>query len=150
MRALGIEVTGSSIHWIILDGSQKSGSIELLDNSTYALPVAYAEPIENLLAMKKVIQDTVVSKKTEKIGIIKADKSASVNRIKIECIIEQAAYECKLPLKLIAPQTIAAIQKRIFLKKVGSTIEIAFNGGKPIEPKYLLKAVFCAWNLMDD
>ena len=142
MRALGIEITGSDTLLAILDGTSKQARVEVLSSSRLPLPPD-PEQVNRLMALQKQIRGVFVSEQVERVGVIRADKGCSPVRAKIECIIQLAAAE----VKLVAPQTISAIDKRKLQQIADPQLQL---GIEQISPGYLRKAACCAWSLVND
>jgi hypothetical protein len=50
---------------------------------------------------------------------------------------------------MIAPQTVRAAQDRKVHQVTGSSLPQAYNSGNQINPKYLQKAAYCAWSVLN-
>jgi len=146
VRALGIEITGSDTLLAILDGTSKQARVEVLSSSRLPLPPD-PEQVNRLMALQKQIRGVFVSEQVERVGVIRADKGCSPVRAKIECIIQLAAAEVSIPCKLVAPQTISAIDKRKLQQIADPQLQL---GIEQISPGYLRKAACCAWSLVND
>jgi len=145
MRVLGIEITGTTIHWLLLEGDSTSGSIHYLPEGKLQCPISGSRPGQNYILLKNIIVANLRKSAPDKVSIIKADVSSGVGRTKMECIVEIACEETGVPCDLIHANSIANIMKKKFIEVVGDTPENAYNNGEAISPKYLTKAFFCAW-----
>ncbi len=149
MRILGVEIKGDCAHWIILDGNNMNWNIDLMEKNKLDLPKSENSPIENLIALKQLVFNTFQNKNIDEVRIIRADAhSASVIRIKIECMLQMACSELRINCSLIACQTITAIEKRKFLKVTGRNSSEVLNASQPL-PQYLYRAALCAWSGLD-
>jgi hypothetical protein len=146
VRALGIEIAGSSTQLIILDGTAKVCKIELLNPSKLPLPPD-SEEVNRLSALKKQVYEVLKSKQVESAGIIRADPGSSPLRAKVECVIQLAAADASVPCKLVPAQTVAAAQKRRVSEVAGNPVHQVLE---QVSPGYLRKAAFCAWCVLND
>ena len=101
MRVLGIEIAGSNVQMILLKGTAKIFTIDILSPSKLPLPPD-PEEVNRLLALKKQVYDLLKSNSVESIGIIRADPGSSPLRAKVECVIQLAAADASVPCKLVA------------------------------------------------
>lgn len=149
MRTLGIDIVSSDLHWIILDGTRTGGSCELLPRSTVSLPQSAPDTIGNLLLLKDYISTVLKDKTVEAVGVIRADSGSSPLRAKIECMVEYASKDANIPCDTIPVQTVRAAEARKVVQVAGRTLEQAFFAGNGIHPKYLTKAAYCAWSIIN-
>ncbi len=145
MRALGVEISGSDSILVILDGSANNFDIELLSLSRLALPAAGPE-VDQLIALKRQMQEILKSNRVERVGVIRADLGTSPIRAKVECMIQVASSEVSVPCTLVASQTVAAAEKRKIGAVAGAGLEQAL---REIKPGYLRKAAHCAWSVLN-
>ena len=146
MRVIGIEIAGSEIRWAILDGDNKTGSIDGVEPPKLTLPVSGSDEADNLITLRDQVRTALTAKKPDSVAIIRADKGTSVMRAKMECIVQLAAKEAKVPCKLISPLTVDAAKKRKIQNVTGTTFEGAY--GKP-QFSYLIPALYCAWSVLN-
>ena len=146
MKVMGIEVAGSDTIWAILVGTKSGGTIEMTTPAKLPLPVSGSGEIENLIALRGQIQDLLISRHVDAVGVVRADHSSSVVRAKIECMIQLAAKEANIPCYLVSVQTVIAAQKRKVVQVTGTSFEQAF--GK-IQPGYVNRALHCAWSVLN-
>jgi hypothetical protein len=146
MRVLGIEIISADPCWVVLDGDNHSGSLEIIEPSRQRLPTSEIDEVGNLLQLKQLVTNTFRNKNIEKIGLIRAGKQCSPLRCKVEFIIQYACKELGLPCLLVPPQTIHAVRERKVHQVTGSSLIEIYNGGSEIDPRYLEKAAYCAWS----
>jgi hypothetical protein len=146
MRVLGIEIAGSNVQMILLKGTAKIFTIDILSPSKLPLPPD-PEEVNRLLALKKQVYDLLKSNSVESIGIIRADPGSSPLRAKVECVIQLAAADASVPCKLVAAQTASAALKR----KIGDLAgDACLQLVQQLAPAYLRKAALCAWCVHND
>jgi hypothetical protein len=149
MRALGIEIISADPCWVVLDGSNTAGSLESIEPSRQRLPTSEEDEVGNLLQLKQVVTNILRHNRIEKIGLIRAGKMCTPLRCKVEFIIQCACKELGLPCVLVAPQTIHAARERKVQQVTGSSLVEIYNGGNEIDPRYLEKAAYCAWSVLN-
>jgi hypothetical protein len=149
MRVLGIEIISADPCWVVLDGDNHSGSLERIEPSRQKLPTSEVNEVGNLLQLKQLVINTLQRHAIEKAGLIHAGRQCSPLHSKVEFIIQYACKELGLPCLLVAPQTIHALRKRKVQRVTGSSLIEIYNGGSEIDPKYLEKAAYCAWSVLD-
>ncbi len=149
MRVLGIEIISADPCWIVLDGSNTTGSLEIIEPSRQKLPTSEGDEIGNLLQLKQLVANTFRQNGIEKVGLIRAGKMCTPLRCKVEFIIQYACKELGLPCLPFAPQTIHAAQQRKVQQVAGASLIDIYNSGKEINPKYLEKAAYCAWSAIN-
>ena len=149
MRVLGIEIVSADPCWIVLDGSNTAGSLEIIEPSRQRLPTSEEDEIGNLLQLKQLVANTLRHNRIEKIGLIRAGKMCTPLRCKVEFIIQYGCKELGLPCLLVAPQTIHAARERKVQQITGSSLIEIYNGGNEIDPRYLEKAAYCAWSVLN-
>lgn len=149
MRVLGIEIISADPCWIVIDGTNTTGSLEIIEPSKQRLPTSEGDQIGNLLQLKQLVTNTLRHNNIEKVGLIRAGKQCTPLRCKVEFIIQCACKELGLPCLLIAPQTIHAAQERKVQQIAGASLIEIYNLGKEINPKYLEKAAYCAWSAVN-
>src|ERR1700722_3126576 len=145
MRALGIEVAGSDSRLVILDGTAEDFKLELVSPSRLPLPAAGPE-VDKLIALKKQMHEVLKSNQVEGVGIIKADQGTSPIRAKVECMIQVASSDASIPCALVAPQTVAAAEKRKVNAIARPGLDQTLLG---VSPGYLRKAAHCAWSVLN-
>jgi hypothetical protein len=145
MRVLGVEVSGSESRLVILDGTAEECLIELLPASKLPLPPD-SEQVKSLIALKNQIYGLLKSKHVECVGVIRADGGCSPIRAKVECVIQMAAADAVIPCTLVAPQTVAAAEKRKVSDVAGANLQEAL---RQISPAYLRKAAYCGWTVIN-
>ena len=149
MRVLGIEINSGEPCWIVLDGSNTSGTLEIIEPSRQRLPTSEEDETGNLLQLKQLVMNTLRNNRVEKIGLIRAGKMCAPLRCKVEFIIQYGCKELGLPCLLLAPQTIDAARKRKVQQVMGSSLVDIYNSGDEIDPRYLEKAAYCAWSVLN-
>ena len=149
MRVLGIEIISADPCWVVVDGSDTAGSLEIIEPSRQRLPTSQEDEVGNLLQLKQVVTNILRHNRIEKIGLIRAGKMCTPLRCKVEFNIQCACKELGLPCVLVAPQTVDAARKRKVQKATGSSLIEIYNGGNEIDPKYLEKAAYCAWSVLN-
>lgn len=149
MRVLGIEIISADPCWVVLDGSDTAGVLEIIEPSRQRLPTSEEDEVGNLLQLKQLVANTLRHNRIEKIGVIRAGKMCTPLRCKVEFNIQWACKELGLPCVLVAPQTIDAARKRKVQKVTGSSLIEIYNGGDEIDPRYLEKAAYCAWSVLN-
>lgn len=145
LRVLGIDIASSEIRWIGIEGTSTNGILLPQSSNSVPLPTAEKTELKNLLRLKELIAARLSSGNFQKVGIVRADRSASSIRVKCELIIEIACDEVGIDCELLSTATISAADKRKIAAKTGSSFEEAFNNGDDISPKYLRRAAVCAW-----
>jgi hypothetical protein len=145
MRVLGVEISGSDTRLVILDGTAEDFNIAFPSPSKLRLPAAGPEA-DQLIAFKKQMHEVLKSNQAECLGIIRADFGTSPIRAKVECMIQVASSEASIPCTLVAPQTVAAAEKRKVNAVAGPGLDLAIQG---ISPGYLRKAAYCAWSVLN-
>ncbi|HOX01892.1 MAG TPA: hypothetical protein P5555_05545 [Candidatus Paceibacterota bacterium] len=148
MKVVGIDITGGDVNWIGLEGTQARGQVFLMTKNKLPFPTSHDTDYRNLVALKALIGLSLQSAGAEKVAIVRAGKDCSPLRIKCEFVVELACDELNIPCNLVAPQTIAAAQKRKVPLVTGSSLATAFNSGAAISPQYLEKAAYCAWTAL--
>ncbi len=146
MKVIGIQVAASELRWAILEGNNKSGHIEIIEPSKLLLPVSGADEADNLITLYDQVRTVLTARKSDTVAVIRADKGCSVIRAKIECIIQLAAKEAKVPCKLLSALTINAAKKKKIENITGTTFEGAY--GKA-QPGYIKDALYCAWSVLN-
>lgn len=149
MRVLGIEIISADPCWVLLDGDNHTGSLEIIEPSRQRLPTSETDEVGNLLQLKQLVTNTLRNNDIERIGLIRAGKQCSPLRCKVEFIIQYACKELGLPCLPIAPQTIHAAQVRKVQQVTGRSLIDIYNSGREINPKYLEKAAYCAWSVVN-
>jgi hypothetical protein len=149
MRVLGIEIVSADPCWIVLDGSNTVGLLEIIEPSRQRLPTSEEDEIGNLLQLKQLVANTLRHNRIEKIGLTRAGKMCTPLRCKVEFIIQYGCKELGLPCLLVAPQTIHAARERKVQQVTGSSLIEIYNGGNEIDPRYLEKAAYCAWSVLN-
>lgn len=152
MRVIGIELTASELKWVLLDGQRKQGSLEYMESNKLPFPKIGKTFTENLVALKSQVLLVMKSLQPQCIAIIKAQNgglySSSVERIKMEGVLELAALELDIQCCLVSGKTVDDAEKKKFFTTTSTTIEQAFCDGKAIAPKYLRRAAFAAWTCL--
>lgn len=146
---LGIEIISADPCWIILDGDNTVGLLESIEPSRQRLPTSGEDEVGNLLQLKQVVTNILRHNRIERIGLIRAGKMCTPLRCKVEFIIQCACRDLGLPCVLVAPQTIDAARKRKVQQVTGSSLIEIYNGGNEIDPRYLEKAAYCAWSVLN-
>lgn len=146
MRVLGIEIAGSDTLVVVLKGTADDCSIELLTQSRLQCP-ASGEEVDRLIAFRRQMHDLLQSKSVEIVAIVRADRSSSVIRAKLECMIQLASHDRNTPCMLVAAQTVSAAEKRKVEHVAGVEVARSLRG---IRPAYLKKAIHCAWSCMHE
>jgi hypothetical protein len=149
MRVLGIEIISADPCWVVLDGSDTAGSLEIIEPSKQRLPTSEEDEVGNLLQLKQVVTNILRHNRIEEVGLIRAGKMCTPLRCKVEFNIQCACKELGLPCVLVAPQTVDAARKRKVQKVTGSSLIEIYNGGNEIDPKYLEKPAYCAWSVLN-
>lgn len=149
MRVLGIEIISADPCWVVLDGSNIAGALEIIEPSRQRLPTSEEDETGNLLQLRQLVMNTLRNNRVEKIGLIRAGKTCTPLRCKVEFIIQYGCRELGLPCLLLAPQTIDAARKRKVQQVTGSSLIQVYNGGNEIDPRYLEKAAYCAWSALN-
>jgi hypothetical protein len=149
MRVLGIEVSGTSIRWIVVDGSSTQGRWEFLDTNTVSLPSAGACAAENYKLLQHILTSMISDLKLDMVAVIRADQNSGIDRVKVEVVVEYACLEAGVPCKLIHVNSIVHAQKSKFHQVVKATPATAYGGGTDLAPKYLLRAFYCAWKAIN-
>jgi hypothetical protein len=149
MRVLGIEIISADPCWVVMDGTNTTGLLEVIDPSRQKLPTSEGDEIGNLLQLKQLVMNVLRHNRIEKIGLIRAGKQCSSLRCKVEFIIQYACRDLELPCLLFAPQTIYAAQQRKVKQVAGSSLIEIYNSGNEINPKYLEKTAYCAWSVLN-
>jgi hypothetical protein len=147
MRVLGIEIQSKDVCWVVMDGDKLRGTLQILTKRT--LPESAADDISNLLLLKSVMITDIRDSNLNALAVIRADHNSSVLRSKIECMIQVAANDVGVPCHLISIQTVNAAEKRKLASVTGSNLDVAYNGGNTFQPKYLRRAAFCAWSVIN-
>jgi hypothetical protein len=145
VRVLGIEIAGSDSLLIVLAGTARDCQIEPIMPSRLPLPPD-PEQVNRLVALKRQIYDVLKSTRVECIGVIRADAGCSPLRAKVESMIQIAAVDAAIPCMLVAPQTVAAAEKRKVNDCAGPDTQKAL---REISPRYLSKAAYCAWSVIN-
>jgi hypothetical protein len=148
MRIVGIDIGGAELQWLGLDGSPRGGTIFLLARNKLPMPTTHGSDFENLCELKNLVAVNLRSAHLDGVAIVRAGKDSSPLRAKCEFVVEMACHDLNVPCTLVAPQTIAAAEKRKIVLAAGMTFEAAFNAGAPINPKYLHRAACCAWTVL--
>jgi hypothetical protein len=146
MRALGVEVSSTTVTWILLDGTVAGGRIEYLDPAKLLLPQAAAAEIDNLLELKKFAQLSLSAANVERAGIIRADMGTSPIRAKVECMLQMCFSDLKIPSSLISIQTVNAAIKTGVQRAANASFDDCFG---VVKPAYLQKAGYCAWCVLN-
>jgi hypothetical protein len=149
MRVLGVEIISAEPCWVVMDGDNHTGSLEIIEPSRQKLPTSEADEVGNLLQLKQLVTNTLQHNDIEKVGLIRAGRQCTPLRCKVEFIIQCACKELGLPCLLIPPQTIHAVRARKVQKVTGSSLIEIYNGGNEIDPTYLEKAAYCAWSVLN-
>ena len=149
MRVLGIEIISADPCWVVVDGSDTAGSLEIIEPSRQRLPTSQEDEVGNLLQLKQVVTNILRHNRIEKVGLIRAGKMCTPLRCKVEFNIQCACKELGLPCVLVAPQTVDAARKRKVQKVTRSSLIEIYNGGNEIDPKYLEKPAYCAWSVLN-
>jgi len=140
---------GTVIFEAVSSVAHKSGSLEIVEPSKQRLPTSEADEIGNLLQLKQLVTNTLRNNRIEKIGLIRAGKQCSPLRCKVEFIIQYACKDLRLPCLLVAPQTIHAVRERKIQQVTGRSLIEIYNEGRAIDPRYLEKAAYCAWGVLN-
>ncbi len=149
MKTLGIEIISDSPCWIVLNGNNTSGTLETIEPSRHKFPSSEEDEVSNLLQLKELVINILRQNNIENVGLLRAGIGCKPIRCKVEFIIQYACKELGIPCELIAPQTIAAAEKRKIHQVTGASLIEVFNGGNKISPKYLEKAAYCAWSVLN-
>lgn len=147
MKVLGIEIQGSDTIVVTLSGTKAACTLLVPTRARIALPRAGNAEIKNLLLLKEHVRNLIHTLSCERVAYIAADASASVMRAKLECMVQLAADEQNVISVAVPWQGVAADQKRRVENTTGHSLEDLVGG---IKPKYLTKAVYCAWSQLSD
>lgn len=145
MKVIGVEISGSSIKWVAIEGTNKAGSLVVLQRKTMEVPCSEVSSIKNLLLLRDNLRNELRVNHAELVGIIRADSNSGVERVKSEVMLEQACNELEIECHLFHANTIRNAQKKKVVEVAGNTLEIIYNNGNAINPKYLTNAAYCAW-----
>ena len=148
MRIVGIDIGGTELHWIGLDGSPRRGTVFLLSRNKLPMPTTHGSDFENLCELKNLVAVNLQTAAPDGVAILRAGKDSSPMRVKCEFVVELACRDLIVPCTLVAPQTVAAAEKRKIAQAAGMSFEAAFNSGAQIDPKYLQRAACCAWTAL--
>ena len=148
MKTLGIDFSSTDLEWIGIEGDATKGKLLFQSKNKQPLPTSEANDIENLLLLKEILVAKFASEKFDCVGIVKAGKDCRPPRVKSEFLIELACHEAGIPCQLVPVQTISAAGKRKIIARTGHAFIEVFNGGAPIDPKYLERAAICAWCIL--
>lgn len=137
MKILVTSTSTLKIGWASVTGSQERPVISSkLERITLSDEVD-AGP--GLAALIKTVEMLLQTEKPDEVVIVQAGKSrfnnSSTRRPKVEAVIQIACANRNLPTRLVSPQTIAALRKR--LAKEETSLEIISNEGKDFVPKDL-------------
>ena len=145
---LGIDIVANDLCWIGIEGNSVGGTVLLQTPPKLKFPNAAATEFGNLASLKELVIARLSNERFERVGIVKASAGATPLRAKCEFAIELACHETRTECRLVAAQTISAAEKRKIQHTTGSSLIVAFNGGKEIQPKYLERAATCAWCIL--
>lgn len=148
MRILGIDISGTDIQWVGLDGTPRGGSIILMERNKLPMPSTHSSDFKNLCELRRLVAVNLQSANLDGVAIVRAGKDSSPMRTKCEFVVELACHDLDLACTLVAPQTVAAAEKRKIALAAGMAFEAAFNSGASIEPRYLHRAACCAWTAL--
>jgi hypothetical protein len=146
VRVIGVDISAGGLIWVILGGTATSCVAEAITPAKLALPSAEPTQVDNLLALKANVVTALAPRTIDYVAIIKAGKDCSVERTKIECMVQLAARETAIPCVLVPPQTLAAAEKRHLAADADAATQSAVA---EIEPKYLKKAALVAWCVLN-
>ena len=145
MKVLGVDIAKDEIRWIGIAGTKAGGKLMLQNANSVPLPTSESTQIKNLLRLKVLVAARLSAGKFDRVAIVRADQSSSAIRTKCELIVEIACEEAQVRCELISTQTIHAAEQRKIKAATGSSLDVAFNGGNQITPRYLKRAATCAW-----
>jgi hypothetical protein len=84
MRVLGVDIISADLCWIILDGSNRDGSLEIVNPGRQRLPASENDEVGNLLQLKYLVINAIRQNRIDKVGIIRAGNLCSPLRCKAE------------------------------------------------------------------
>jgi hypothetical protein len=146
VRVIGVDINASGLVWLVLDGTAKSCAVEEIKPAKLALPKAEPTQVDSLLALKANVITALAPLHADFVAILKAGKDCSVERIKIECMVQVAAKKASVGCVLVPTQTVSAAEKRHLAAEAGASTH---KGVAEIEPKYLKKAALVAWCVLN-
>ena len=115
MRILAVKPGIDDITLAVVSGDRESPSLEPINKEVYKVPQS-ADPSKDLLNIAQEFKNIIKESKIDEVHVIKATKppkgSLSPERVKNEAAIQLASAEQGIPVKLVAPQTIRAAEKR--------------------------------------
>lgn len=115
MRILAVKPGVDEITMAIVSGERETPSLEPINKEVYKLPQS-ADPSKDLVEIAQEFKSIIKERKIDEVHVVKATKppkgSLSPERVKNEAAIQFASAEQGVPVKLIAPQTIRAAEKK--------------------------------------
>jgi hypothetical protein len=144
MRVLGIDIQGSNIIAIVVDGTRTDGVIERPTRLPF--PQVGPDEADNLLLFENQLVAMIGQSKTDCVGIIKSAKgmySASPIKVKIECLVQLAAKRNDVRSELRTSQSVSKAQKTA--PKDRENLKSAIE---KLEPRYAQRAAYCAWGVL--
>ena len=115
MRILAVKPGVDEITMAIVSGDRKTPNLESVNKEVYKIPQS-ADPSKCLVEIVQEFKSIIKERKIEEVHVVKATKptkgSLSPERVKNEAAIQFASTEQGVPVKLIAPQSIRAAEKK--------------------------------------
>lgn len=143
MRVLGILPKKEEILWVVLEGSDSSGSINKPSGGfRVQLPAGFATEAEQLSEFLKILTTFISQQQIDAVAIVTTPSEASVNRAKVECICQLASVSAQQPTIDVAAITVSKAWNSKFKATTGQAFEDAF-GKLPFA--YLKEAAVVAW-----
>jgi hypothetical protein len=147
MRVLGIAPSSTDLKWALLDGSANSPSLLDLPSIKQKLPSDDSEG-HALLGLRQLLTTFFKEQQIQRVCVLQAGttkfRGPSPARLKAEGIVQLVGAELNIEVRLAAPQTLRAREKK-FAEITGGEPEAIFNGNQPFKPKDWRDAVLVGW-----
>lgn len=115
MRILAVKPGVDEITMAIVSGARKAPNLETVSKEVYKIAQS-SDPSKDLVEVVQEFKRIIKECKIDEVHVVKATKppkgSLSPERVKNEAAIQFASTEQGIPVKLIAPQTIRAAEKK--------------------------------------
>lgn len=147
MRVLGVTPSSVDVSWALIEGTRAAPALVNIESTKQKFPTTQSET-QILQDLYHFASSFLKSQSIEKVcilqaGISKFGKSSAV-RIKTEAAFQLACAESNIPVVIVAPQTLRALEKK-FQAITGDMPEQILNGGEEFKPKPWKDAVMVAW-----
>lgn len=152
MRVLGIAPSSTDFKWALLDGSRAVPQVLPLPSTSQKLPADTCEG-HALLSLRRLLSTFLPEQNVGRVCVLQAGSSQfggpSSTRVKAEGIVQLVGAELEINVKLIAPQSLRAQEKR-FTSIASGSPETVLNRGASFKPKTWRDAVLVAWCGLDE